>query len=47
MIMDSLASLALATDLPKDSLLDRPPQNKDDFVVSRKMTKHILWMSIY
>ena len=47
MIMDSLASLALATELPKDELLQRPPQNKDDFVVSRKMTKHIIWMSIF
>ena len=47
MIMDSLASLALATELPKDELLHRPPQNKDDFVVSRKMTKHIIWMSVF
>ena len=47
MIMDSLASLALATELPTDSLLNRPPQNKDDFVVSRKMTKHILYMSLF
>jgi len=47
MIMDSLASLALATELPKPDLLDRPPQVKDDFVVSRKMTKHILYMSLF
>jgi len=47
MIMDSLASLALATELPKPDLLERPPQVKKDFVVSRKMTKHIIWMSIY
>ena len=47
MIMDSLASLALATDLPHDGLLKRPPQVKDDFVVSRKMTKHILYMSLF
>jgi P-type Ca2+ transporter type 2B len=47
MIMDSLASLALATELPKPELLQRPPQIKDDFVVSRKMTKHILYMSLY
>lgn len=47
MIMDSLASLALATELPTDSLLQRPPQVKDDFVVSRKMTKHILYMSFF
>ena len=47
MIMDSLASLALATELPKPDLLQRPPQVKKDFVVSRKMTKHIIWMSLY
>jgi Ca2+ transporting ATPase len=47
MIMDSLASLALATELPRDELLERMPQSKDDFVVSRKMGKHILWMSIF
>ena len=47
MIMDSLASLALATELPKPELLERPPQVKKDFVVSRKMTKHIIWMSIF
>ena len=47
MIMDSLASLALATELPTPELLDRPPQQKTDFVVSRKMTKHILYMSLF
>lgn len=47
MIMDSLASLALATELPKPELLERPPQVKDDFVVSRKMTKHIIYMSVF
>lgn len=47
MIMDSLASLALATELPKPELLDRPPQVRDDFIVSRKMTKHIVYMSLF
>lgn len=47
LIMDSLASLALATELPKESLLDRMPQNRDDYIVSRKMVKHILGMAIY
>jgi len=47
MIMDSLASLALATELPRPDLLERPPQVRDDFVVSRKMTKHILYMSLF
>lgn len=47
MIMDSLASLALATELPVMDLLNRPPQRKNDFVVSRKMAKHILYMSLF
>lgn len=47
MIMDSLASLALATELPKPELLLRMPLKKDDFIVTRKMGKHIVWMSIF
>lgn len=47
MIMDSLASLALATELPKPELLLRMPLKKDDFIVTRKMGKHIIWMSIF
>merc|ERR1712060_681886 len=47
MIMDSLASLALATELPRPELLERPPQVRDDYIVSRKMTKHIIYMSLF
>lgn len=47
LIMDSLAALALATELPKESLLDRMPQNRHDYIVSRKMIKHILYMALY
>ena len=47
LIMDSLASLALATEPPKrEELLNRPPQGRDDYIISRKMVKHILAMSI-
>jgi magnesium-transporting ATPase (P-type) len=42
LIMDSIGALALATELPKPELLERMPQNKDDYIVSRKMVKHIL-----
>ena len=45
--MDSLASLALATEPPTDALLDRAPQSRDDYIISRKMTKHIWIMSVY
>ena len=45
--MDSLGALALATELPKPTLLERMPQNKDDYIVSRKMIKHILTQAIW
>ena len=45
--MDSLASLALATEMPKESLLERPPYSKDEYIISRKMVKHLLGMAIY
>lgn len=47
LIMDSLASLALATELPKEELLKRPPYRKKEYIISQKMVKHILGMSIY
>lgn len=42
MIMDSLASLALATERPTEILLQRPPYRKKEYIISRKMVKHIL-----
>ena len=46
--MDSLASLALATEQPnRDKLLARPPQSRDEYIISRKMVKHILGISIF
>jgi Ca2+ transporting ATPase len=45
--MDSLASLALATEPPTPELLNRPPYSKDDYIISRKMVKHILLMSLW
>jgi Ca2+ transporting ATPase len=45
--MDSLASLALATELPKDDLLQRPPYRKSEYIISQKMMKHILGQSIF
>ena len=47
LIMDSLAALALATEKPKPGLLQRPPQNRDDHIVSRKMMKHIVLMAVW
>ena len=45
--MDSFASLALATELPKEELLDRPPYKKDEYIINKKMMKHLIGMSIY
>ncbi len=42
MIMDSLASLALATSPPKEELLLRPPYRRREYIISSKMVKHIL-----
>ena len=45
--MDSLGSLALATEPPKEELLKRPPYKRDEYIISHKMVKHILGNSIY
>jgi Ca2+ transporting ATPase len=47
LIMDSLGSLALATEPPTEALLQRAPQSKNEYIVSQTMVKHILGMSIY
>lgn len=45
--MDTLASLALATEAPTDALLTRPPIHKDSSIVSKKMAKHVIGQSVY
>jgi Ca2+ transporting ATPase len=45
--MDSLAAMALATGSPGEELLEREPQNRDDYLVSRRMVKHIQYGSIW
>jgi len=45
--MDSLASLALATEPPKETLLNRPPHSRDEYIISRTMVKHLGFMAIY
>lgn len=37
LLMDSLASLALASEPPIDALLLRPPVNRTDFIVTKRM----------
>ena len=45
--MDSLASLALATETPKPELLERPPYRKQEYIISKKMVKHILGQAVF
>ena len=45
--MDSLGSLALATEPPKEELLKRPPYRREEYIISQKMVKHILGNAIY
>ena len=41
LIMDSLGSLAEATELPTPILLERPPHKRDEYIISHKMVKHL------
>jgi P-type Ca2+ transporter type 2B len=47
LIMDTLASLALATEDPEESLLERGPHSRDEYIISKTMLKHIIGQSIY
>jgi Ca2+ transporting ATPase len=46
LIMDSLGSLALATEPPTPDLLERPPTKRDEYIISPLMWKHIIGQSI-
>ena len=45
--MDTMASLALATELPTEHLLKRKPYGRTKPLLSRRMVKHIALHSIY
>lgn len=47
LVMDALASLALATESPELSLLNRHPHKRNDYIVNKKMFKHVIGQSIY
>ena len=47
LIMDTLASLALATELPTVELLERKPYGRTKALISRTMMKNILGHAIY
>ncbi|EGR29603.1 hypothetical protein IMG5_152530 [Ichthyophthirius multifiliis] len=46
-IMDTFASLALSTEPPSESLLDRKPYARDDSIVTANMWRNIFGQSIY
>lgn len=46
LIMDSFASLSLATDPPSDKHLERKPHRRDDFIISRVMWKNIIGQAV-
>lgn len=45
--MDTLASLALATEMPNEDLLKRKPYGRTSPLISRTMTKNILGHAAY
>lgn len=47
LIMDTLASLALATELPTPDLLLRKPYGRTKPLISRTMMKNILGQAFY
>jgi Ca2+ transporting ATPase len=46
LIMDSLGSLALATEPPHENLLQRKPYSRKESIINHKMWKHILMQSL-
>ncbi|XGW27763.1 hypothetical protein V3C99_007945 [Haemonchus contortus] len=47
LIMDTLASLALATEMPTEELLKRKPYGRTSPLISRTMSKNILGHAVY
>lgn len=47
LIMDTFAALALATEPPHESILDRQPAQKSDAIVNAVMWRNIIGQSIY
>lgn len=47
LIMDTLASLALATEPPTEDLLNRKPYGRTKALISRTMMKNIIGHAVY
>jgi len=42
LVDDSVAALALATDPPEDSILNRKPHSRHESIVTISMLKHVI-----
>lgn len=47
LIMDTFAALALATEPPHESVLDRKPANKNDMIVNAVMWRNVVMQAVY
>lgn len=47
LIMDTFAALALATEPPSDSMLNRKPESKSDKIVNEVMWRNVLGQALY
>ena len=47
LIMDTFASLALATDPPNENLLKKPPYSRNEYIVNGSMWRNIFGHSLY
>jgi P-type Ca2+ transporter type 2B len=47
LMMDSAASIQLASERPTDTLLERPPVNRNDSIITKRMLMNILGMASY
>jgi P-type Ca2+ transporter type 2B len=47
LIMDTLASLALATEMPTEELLERKPYGRTQALISPQMMKNIVAHAVY
>ena len=47
LIMDTFASLALATEPPHPKLLYRNPHTREEYILSKTMMKHVIGQSIF
>ena len=47
LLMDALASLALASEPPVDALLQRPPVNRTDSMITKRMWANMLGQAFY